>query len=130
MTLLNEDRDSIISYRREKALQTLKEARDNANLGNWSLAVNRMYYAVFYMVMAINLKNGESTKTHSGAFSVFSKRYIANEILSRDEGSLYRLLFSMRQTGDYDDMFEWTENDIMPLIPKVESLISRLSELL
>lgn len=32
----------------------------------------------------------------------------------------------MRQTGDYDDLFDWTEEDITPLFPKVDSLIRKL----
>lgn len=126
MTLSIEERNTIIAYRIEKAVRTLKEAKDNAALGNWSLAANRLYYAVFYMALAINLGNGNSSKTHNGTFSLFSKQYIATGLLSKEEGSLYRQLFTMRQTGDYDDLFDWEEEDVAPIVPKVEALIEKL----
>lgn len=130
MTLASDERKSIIEYRKEKSYATLKEAIDNASLGNWSLAANRLYYSVFYMVLAVNLSHGESAKTHNGTFNLFSKTYIASGTLSKEDGSLYRLLFSMRQTGDYDDLFDWTEEDVKPLIPKVKSFLEKIEKLI
>ena len=57
MSLSPEEIKAIIDYRIEKSAQAFKEAKDNATLGNWNLVVNRLYYAVFYMVLAILLKN-------------------------------------------------------------------------
>ena len=68
MTLEREERDAVISYRIEKSRQTFKEAVDNVSMGNWSLAANRLYYATFYMALAINLSNGDYSKTHNGTF--------------------------------------------------------------
>lgn len=130
MTLSNTDKDDIINYRIEKSNQTLKEAIDNASLGNWSLAANRLYYSTFYLVLAINLKNGIVTKTHNGTFSSFSKEFIATGRLSKKEASLYRRLFTMRQSGDYDDLFDWEEEDVAPLIPDVEKLLDKLRSFL
>ncbi len=36
----------------------------------------------------------------------------------------------MRQSGDYDDMFDWAEEDIKPLIPKVINFIDKILGLL
>lgn len=126
MTLSNDEKNAVVAYRIDKSEQTLKEAKDNATLGNWSLAANRLYYSTFYMALAINLSNGESAKTHNGTFSLFSKSYIATGLLSKEEGSLYRRLFTMRQSGDYDDLFDWEEDDVIPIIPKVESLLHKM----
>lgn len=120
------DRTALVEYRLAKARLTLKEAEDNLKLGNWNLAVNRLYYSVFYAVLALNLKNGEITKTHSGAFTVFSKRYILSGIIDREEANLYRMLMTMRQTGDYDDFFDWERDDVEPLFPKVENFLKKL----
>lgn len=78
------------------------------------------------MAMAINLSTGEYARTHNGTFNLFSQRYIATGLLSENEKHLYRNLFSMRQTGDYDDLFDWEQDDILPLIPQVESLLNKM----
>ncbi|MDE5976200.1 MAG: HEPN domain-containing protein [Muribaculaceae bacterium] len=129
MTLTKEEKKDIITYRTEKAFQTFKEAADNASLHHWSLSANRLYYAIFYMVLAINLKNGDYTKTHTGTYNLFYKRYVASGILSKEEGKLYRHLFSMRQSGDYDDLFDWQEEDIVPIMPEVEKLLLKMKRI-
>ncbi|MDE6125531.1 MAG: HEPN domain-containing protein [Muribaculaceae bacterium] len=114
----------------EKSAQAVKEAKDNANFGNWSLTVNRLYYATFYMALAINLKNKEIAKTHNGTYNLFNRKFIATGILSKEHGRLYRQLFSMRSTGDYDDLFDWDKDDVLPLIPQVESLLCEMRKIL
>lgn len=126
MTLSQQEKEAIIRYRVEKSMQTLKEAKENAQLENWSLAANRLYYSIFYMALAINLNAGDFARTHNGTFNLFSQRYIATGRLSEEEKHLYRNLFSMRQTGDYDDLFDWDREDIVPLIPQVESLLEKM----
>lgn len=130
MTLSPEENSNIINYRIERSLQAFKEAKDNVQLENWNLAVNRLYYAVFYMAMALNQQNGDSAKSHHGVFSIISKKYVATGILDKDSGGLYRRLFSMRQSGDYDDLFDWTQDDVVPLIDKTEKLLSDLQALI
>lgn len=80
MSLSPEEIAAIIAYRVEKSDQGLKEAIDNAALENWNLTVNRLYYAVFYLALAINLKNNESAKTHNGTYNLFNRKYIATGI--------------------------------------------------
>ena len=126
MTLSQQEKNTIIAYRVDKSIQTLKEAVDNAKLGNWSLAANRLYYSVFYMVLAVNLANGEVAKTHNGTYNLFNRAFIATGRLTKEESRLYRTLFTMRQSGDYDDLFDWEEEDIMPIIAPVEELLKKL----
>lgn len=130
MTLSFEEKEIITRHRIERSYQALKEASDNIQLNNWNLAVNRLYYAAFYMAIALILTTGDSAKSHSGVFNVISKNYICTGILSRENGALYRRLFSMRQTGDYDDLFDWTEDDVAPLLDITKSLVESLHSLI
>lgn len=130
MNLSPEEIKAIIEYRIEKSAQALNEAKDNAKLGNWSLVVNRLYYAVFYMALAILLKHNNLAKSHNGTYQMFNKEFIAPGKLSKEEGRIYRKLFSMRNTGDYEDFFDWEEEDVKPLISETEILLSRLKNLL
>ncbi len=36
----------------------------------------------------------------------------------------------MRQSGDYDDLFDWEEEDILPIMPKVEALLGKIENLI
>lgn len=126
MALTPEDKNAVIKFRIEKSLQTLQEAKDTCKLRYWNLTANRLYYAVYYVVIAVHLKNGDFAKTHHGACNLFNKRYVLTGALSKEEGMLYNRLFSMRHQGDYDDCFSWNEDDIIPLIEPVEKLINKI----
>lgn len=130
MTLQPEERNVIITYRLEKALDAVKQVKDVAKLGYWSLAANRLYYAAYYASTALLISRGIEASTHKGAIRMIGHTFIKEGLLNIDDSQLLGRLFSMRQTGDYEDLFDWEEADVAPLIPKVEDFISRISKLI
>lgn len=100
MTLQSEERDVIVSYRLEKAKETLKEVTDVSKLGYWSLAANRLYYAAYYANVALLISKGIETTTHKGAIRMIGFSFVENGLLSKEDSRLLGRLFSMRQTGD------------------------------
>ena len=62
-------RDDYIRYRIERAKETLVEVEKHIENCFWNTAVNRLYYACFYAVSALLLKNNIEVSSHSGAVS-------------------------------------------------------------
>ena len=50
-------------------------------------------------------------------------------MLSNDDYSFISRLQNMRQMGDYDDLFDWTEQDVAPKIPQVEALVEKIKKM-
>ena len=50
--------------------------------------------------------------------------------VSKEEGKLFNKLFGLRQEADYEDFHSMEQEDIEPLIPKIEALIKEIEELL
>ena len=130
MTLKSDDRASIVAYRLEKAFKTLKEASDIASLGYWTLVANRLYYAAYYASVARLIYKGIDASTHKGVIRMIGSSFVKNGILSVDDSKLLGRLYTMRQSGDYEDLFDWEEHDVKPLIPHVENYIRRISGLI
>ena len=130
MTLIPEERSAIVAYRIEKANDTLKEAKAVGSLGSWSLAANRLYYAAYYASVALLIDRGIEASTHKGAIRMIGFSFVKEGVLIPEDSQLLGRLFSMRQTGDYEDLFDWKEQDVAPLIPKVEDYINRISLLI
>jgi uncharacterized protein (UPF0332 family) len=55
---------------------------------------------------------------------------IKKGIISEKSGKLYSRLFELRQSGDYDDLFVLTEEDVKPMLQPSQEYISEISELL
>lgn len=121
--LTPEERKAIIRFRIEKARKSFDEAKAVAGLGYWSLAGNRLYYATYYMASALLLDKGISVKTHAGTIHLLGQKIINSGLLDKAYGRLFSRLYELRQAGDYDDMFDATEQEVKPYIEGV-----RLSE--
>lgn len=126
MTLQDNERKALVAYRIEKALNALKEACDVASLGHWNLAVQRLYYSTYYAQTALLLSRGESASTHMGVKAMIGRDFVKTGILTKEDGSLLGRLFIMRQTGDYEDSFDWTQADVKPLLAPTEELVNKI----
>ena len=60
MTISN--REDYINYRFHRAEETFEEALILAKEERWNAVINRLYYACFYAVIALLIKNNISTK--------------------------------------------------------------------
>lgn len=130
MPLTTEERQALVEYRLEKSQMTLVEAKDCAKLGHWTLAANRLYYAMFYAASALLLNKGLNAKTHNGMISLLSQKFVKESLLTKEDGMFISRLQMMRHTGDYDDFSEWTEEDVASKIPRTEQLLARFRELI
>lgn len=99
-------------------------------MGYWTLVANRLYYASYYACCALLIKSGIETSTHKGVINQIGQSFILQGILPVSDAKLLSKLFSMRQSGDYDDLFDWEEEDVVPLIPQVEDFINRVNTLI
>lgn len=126
MTLSIDEKKSIISYRIQKSSASMTEAKDNAKLGHWSLSANRLYYSIYYMASALLTDKGFAARTHSGVIHLVGSEFVSKGLLSKSEGRVISRLFSMRQSGDYDDLFDWEEEDVLPLFAPIESLLQKM----
>ena len=130
MTLSPEERKVIVEYRIERAFETLKEVEYVAKGGFWNLAANRLYYSLFYICVALLLNSHISTTTHAGVNRMINLHFVRTGKLDKEDAALLGDVFRMRQTGDYDDLMDWREDQIIPLIPKVKSLVDKLQTLI
>lgn len=81
MTEWSED---IILYRVERTHETLEDARILANSERWNACINRLYYACFYAVSALLMKNGLSSSKHSGVRSLFNFNFVKTGKVPKD----------------------------------------------
>lgn len=125
-----EDRQAIIDYRKERSHQAFKEAEYVAKGDFWNLAANRLYYSALYMCMALLISNGISASTHEGVSRMMNLYFIKTGKLDKEDGKLLGRLFRMRKTGDYDDLSDWDEDEILPLFPKAKELVEKISSLI
>lgn len=130
MSLTPEERNAILAFRMDKARNTWLEAKGIAELKFWNAVANRLYYACYYVTGALLIANNHKAHTHNGVIHLLGMHFIKTGIVSKDAGKLYSKLYELRQTGDYDDMFNLTQEDIEPLILPAGNYIAELEKLI
>lgn len=113
----------LIRYRLSWSKDTFIDARILADKERWNSAINRLYYAAYYAVIALLLKYNLKPTTHNGAKTVFSEHFIKKEIIPKEFGKLYSQLFTWRQKGDYDDLYDFNKENVLPYFEPVQKLI-------
>ena len=120
----------LIRYRLARAWDTYDDAMILADKEKWNSTINRLYYSAYYAVIALLLNSDLKPTTHNGAKSKFSEHFIKNGIISKEFGKMYSQLFTWRQKGDYDDLFDFEKDKVLPYFEPVKKLIEIIEEII
>jgi uncharacterized protein (UPF0332 family) len=129
MSLAEENRKDIVSYRIERAYTALEQAKLNLQMNCLEVTANRLYYAAYYVVSALLIANKIPAHSHEGNVTQFGLHFVKTGKVDRDDGKLLSHLLTMRIKGDYSDRFGLSETDVLPYIEPTETFIKKISEL-
>jgi len=121
-------KQDLIKYRLQRAKDTYEDAQILADKCRWNSAINRLYYAAYYAVMALLLNSDLNPTTHNGTKSNFSEYFIKTNKIPMELGKIYSQLFTWRQKGDYDDLFDFDRDKVLPYFNPVNDLISLIEK--
>ena len=128
MSLNDEDRQIIVQMEMEKAEKTFSQSDILKQAQLWDTLANRLYYSLFHAVSAILVKDHHEVGTHRGAVNRFHQYYVKPGLFSKEEGSFYSQMQSMREAGDYNCSFNVSEMDIVPRIEPTRQLINKIKK--
>lgn len=125
-----QEKAELINYRINRAEESLKEVQLLIENKLWTFSINRIYYSCYYAVSALMLKHNIETKTHSGIRQMFGLHFVKTSKIPMDLGKFYSDIFEMRQSGDYDDYIEFTEEEVQDALKSAEELILNIKSIL
>jgi uncharacterized protein len=113
----DEKKKALASYRLQQAQESLEEAHYLFS-GGKSLrsVVNRIYYGMFYAVLALLIYEPYTSSKHSGVLAYFNKRFVKGGLFPESMGRSINKAFELRQRGDYREYFELTKDQEEPLL--------------
>lgn len=124
---MTEDKKALIKYRLSQARDSIKEADVLLREGmSYRSVMNRLYYAMFYGVLALLQDRQIGTSKHSGAISFFDKEFIKTGKFNREYSKALHRAFELRQKGDYMEQSEVTKQDIDEIRPKTEEFLNKV----
>jgi len=129
-TLDEESINGLVNYRIQRSNETMLEAKLMIDEGYLNGAINRLYYACYYIVKALLLKNEIYSQTHSGTKQMLGLHFVVNGKISPKISSVFATLFEKRQSSDYDDFAYYDEDTVAKLLKEAEEFIRVINELI
>lgn len=128
---MNKDLQSLINYRLKEAEDSVKEAKVLLDTGMSLRAVmNRLYYAMFYAVLALLQEKQTGTSKHYGVISMFDREFIKTDVFDKELSKALHRAFELRQKGDYMEQAEITKTDIDEIFPATLDFIEKIKKYL
>lgn len=123
---MNED---LIKYRLSRAKETLKDAEILISNNRLNSTVNRIYYSLYYAVLALLETKELASSKHSGVRALFNQYFVKTGIVSKETGRFFSELFNDRQEGDYVDYTKFEVKDVKNKFEKCKFYIGRIEQI-
>ena len=82
--LSEENVNALVSYRLSRAKETLAEVPHLRDMGYFNTAVNRLYYACYYAMVALLIKNHIQASTHAGVKQMLGLHFVSKGLISKE----------------------------------------------
>jgi hypothetical protein len=130
MTLDDKNMATLIQYRVEQANRTIRTVELLIQNNELNTAVNRIYYGMFYMLLAVAVNAGFETSKHQQLIGWFNKTFIKEGILPKRLGKTISQVFKSRQMSDYEAFVEFDKNEVQQLFEDMKDFIATLEDYL
>lgn len=127
MTIEEKDRESLIKYRLEQANETILDVELLVENRRLRSAINRIYYGMFYALLALGTAHQFETSKHAQLIGWFNKNFIHNGLIAPKYGKIINKAFNRRTKGDYDSFVEFEENIVYEMLNEMKDFISEIS---
>lgn len=127
----NEERNSLINLRLEQAEETYKTAQLLIENSRYASALNRIYYGMFYAVLALSLKYNYKTSKHAQLLGWFNKEFVHTGLVEVKFGKIVKDAFEKRNEADYEitplppaEVIEQMLSDMRLFIDEIKNFIT------
>ncbi|OYT12587.1 MAG: hypothetical protein B6I19_09650 [Bacteroidetes bacterium 4572_114] len=126
----DKNKAALIQYRIEQANNTIETVKLLIENDKYNAAINRIYYGMFYILLAIAVKTGFETSKHQQLIGWFNKTFIKEDILPKRFGKTISQVFKSRQISDYEAFVEFEKKEVLQLFEDMKDFIKTLEEYL
>jgi len=122
------DKQILITYRIERADESLQAAHLLLEHQLLIPAMNRVYYAMFYAVQAVLALQEVAFSKHEQVKGYFNREFIKTGIFPVKFGKLYNMVFEYRQKFDYVDLAMPNETMVRDHLQEAKTFIEHLRD--
>jgi uncharacterized protein (UPF0332 family) len=125
-----EERQSLIDYRINQADESKDLVQFLIANGKLLIAVNRIYYGMYYALTALALKHKFETTKHSQLIGWFNKEFILTGKADSKYGKILRNAFQNRTKGDYDAFISFSVTETESMLKEMADFTEKIKKFL
>jgi uncharacterized protein (UPF0332 family) len=118
--------------KRELAMYRLAQAEESLAEAEYLLrgeksprsVINRVYYSMFYSILALLIFEPYSSSKHSGVLAYFNQHFIKTGLLSEDLGRAVNKAFDLRQRADYREQIVIAHDQVAPFLDEARRFLN------
>jgi len=129
MTLTDNDREALIENYIKKSLATIEKVDFLIRNDEFSLAMNRIYYGIYYILSALAIKNQFKTFKHTQLIGWFNKTFVKEKIIDKRYSKLIRKAFENRMEGDYNVFSDFPKEEVDQSFREMKDVIHEIQKL-
>lgn len=126
MTLSEDNKQELIKYRPNQADDSIEVVELLIANQKLSAAVNRIYYGIFYALLALAIKHEFTTSKHHQLIGLFNREFIKTGKIDNKYGEILKNAYENRTSGDYDSFVEFEKNEIKLLLEEMKNFINHI----
>ncbi len=130
MTISNQDKESLIKHRLVQAEETIEDVRLLIKNNRFRSAVNRIYYGMFYSLLALGLDSQFNTSKHAQLIGWFNKQFIHEGLLDAKYGRIINKAFNRRNKGDYDAYVKFEKEIVVEMFNEMKEFIAAIKRII
>ncbi len=130
MTVPEKHRSELVNYRLEQAHKTLEDVEFLLHNKRFSLAINRIYYGIFYLLSALAIKHQFETSKHQQLIGWFNKDCVKTGLFDSDIAAIVHKAFIKRSKSDYAVYAEFSEEETNALFAEMQLFFVEIEKLI
>lgn len=130
MSLDTNERAGLIQYRLDESKETIQDVQLLLENDRLRAAVNRIYYGMFYSLLALGLAYEYETSKHQQLIGWFNRNFIHKGLIDSRYGKIINKASNRRTKGDYDSFVEFEKDIILEMFEEMKDFIFEIERFL
>jgi len=130
MSLDTNERSELIRYRLDESKETIQDVQLLLENDRYRAAVNRIYYGMFYSLLALGLAYEFETSKHQQLIGWFNRNFIHKGLIESNYGRIINKASNRRTKGDYESFVEFDKAIILEMFEEMKDFIYEIEKFL
>ncbi len=123
---MHERKMDLVQLRLKQAHEAIDDVEFLIQNERLTLAINRIYYGMFYSLLALAIIFDFKTSKHAQLIGWFNKEFVKNQKIESRFSKIIQSAFHARSDGDYGVLTEFSQEEALIRLDEMKDFINKI----